>query len=112
MNNLKKFIFILNKFDWDKGNREKNLIKHKVTTSECEEVFFNTPVIEEIPGNNKQGEQRYYALGITNKGKKLTIIFTVRNDKIRVISARSMSRRERKGHEQKAKKDTQIQRRR
>ena len=105
MENLKEFIFQINEFDWDKGNIEKNLIKHKVVQSECEELFLNKPVIEEILKTEEQREQRYYALGITNAKRKLTIIFTLRNNKIRVISARDMSRKERRGYE-KIKKGT------
>ncbi len=106
MNKLKKFIFQLKEFDWDKGNKAKNLIKHKVTTNECEEVFLNAPIIEKIQINEKQKEKRYYALGVTNSNRKLTLIFTVRNDRVRVISARDMSRKERKEYEKEIKKST------
>ena len=34
-------------FDWDEGNIQKNWHKHKVTPSECEEVFFNQPLVVE-----------------------------------------------------------------
>ena len=88
-------------FEWDKWNIEKNIIKHGVNQDECEEVFFNSPLVEEIPISKEQGEQRYYVLGITDEGRKLTVIFTIRNKKIRVISARDMSRKERRGYEQK-----------
>ncbi|MEA2082150.1 MAG: BrnT family toxin [Elusimicrobiota bacterium] len=40
-------------------------------------------------------EKRYYAFGATDRRRKLTIVFTIRNRKIRVVSARDMSRRER-----------------
>jgi len=103
MKDIKEFIFHLREFDWDKGNKEKNLIKHKVTTNECEEVFFNIPTVEELSGYYVKDEQRYYALGVTNNSRKLTIIFVARNNKIRVISARAMSRKERKEYD---KKDT------
>ncbi|MBU8849534.1 MAG: BrnT family toxin, partial [Desulfobacterales bacterium] len=41
-------------------------------------------------------EKRYYALGKTNTNRFLFVVFTVRNNFIRVISARDMSRKERK----------------
>ena len=80
-------------FDWDAGNREKNWLKHRVSTTECEEIFFNLPLLFGLA--NSQAEMRYYALGQTDLGRNLFIAFTVRKDKIRVISARDMSRKER-----------------
>jgi len=91
-------------FDWDKWNIEKNLLKHKVTWQECEQVFFNKPIVEAIPLIRKEQEQRFYALGITDKQRKLTIIFTLRKNKLRVISARDMSRKERRAYDEKIEK--------
>jgi len=83
-------------FDWDKGNREKNWLKHRVATNECEEVFFNLPLLlQPVDAAHSQVEPRYYVLGQSDSGRNLFIAFTVRNDKIRVISARDMSRKER-----------------
>ena len=63
---------------------------------ECEQVFFNQPLI--LAGNEErsQSEQRYYALGQTDDGRRLFIVFIVRGELVRVISARDMSRRERR----------------
>ena len=81
-------------FDWDAGNRDKNRHKHGVTTSECEEVFFNLPFLSQPDLEHSKAEARYFILGQTNSGRHLFIAFTIRNDKIRVISARDMSRKE------------------
>lgn len=83
-------------FDWDEGNRDKNWISHQVTTVECEEVFFNLPILLQPDPTHSHTEARYYALGQTNAGRQLFIAFTIRNDNIRVISAREMSRKERR----------------
>jgi uncharacterized DUF497 family protein len=83
-------------FEWDDGNREKNWISHHVTTSECEEVFFNLPLLLQHDLAHSTGEQRFFVLGQTNAGRHLFISFTVRDDKLRVISARDMSRKERR----------------
>ena len=48
---------------------------------------------------HSQHEERYYALGQTDSGRLLFIAFTMREDLIRVISARDMSRKERKVYE-------------
>ena len=81
-------------FEWDKGNLLKNWEKHRVSPSECEEVFFNRPLISGIDKKHSKKEQRYYALGITDIKRKLFIVFTVRDNLIRVISARDMSKNE------------------
>ena len=85
----------LNGFDWDEGNRDKNWLKHQVTTNECEEVFFNVPLLIADDEQHSQLEQRYFALGQTNKPRLLFISFVIRADKIRIISARPMHRKER-----------------
>lgn len=81
-------------FDWDAGNADKNWIKHAVRFTECEEVFFRGPVV--VPARNRPGsrEERFVVLGQTALGRHLSIAFTFRGDRIRVISARDMNRKE------------------
>ena len=83
-------------FDWDEGNLLKNWEKHGVSASECEQIFFSNPLIAGLDGKHADRESRYYALGITDAKRRLFIAFTVRKKRIRVISARDMSRKERK----------------
>ncbi len=85
----------LDGFEWDDGNRTKNWITHQVSTAECEEVFFNLPLLLATDEPHSQKEKRFYVLGHTNAGRRLFISFTIRGNKIRVISARDMSRKER-----------------
>jgi uncharacterized DUF497 family protein len=82
-------------FQWDAGNSEKNWQSHGVSMAECEQVFFNEPLI--VIGDNKhsQSEERYYVLGQTDDRRRLFIVFTIRSHLIRVISARDMSKKER-----------------
>ena len=89
-------------FDWDSGNARKNVDKHDVSQSEAEQVFFNEPLLV-VPDIKHSGtETRVHALGRTDDGRLLHITFTLRSNgtKIRVISARDMSRRERSYYEQ------------
>ncbi|NQU63235.1 MAG: BrnT family toxin [SAR324 cluster bacterium] len=81
-------------FEWDQGNSTKNWEKHGVSQSECEQAFFNSPVAI-LPSSTGSGESRLVLLSKSNKGCLLTIIFTIRKTKIRVISARGMSKKER-----------------
>jgi len=78
----------LKEFDWNKGNINKNLVKHKVDFRETEEIFFNRPVKFYLDKLHSQTEVRYTALGITNKKRILIISYTIRTNKIRIISAK------------------------
>ena len=83
-------------FQWDEGNAEKNWIRHSVSQGECEEVFFNTPLLVVFDEGHSRAKGRYHALGRTDEGRGLFIAFTIRGDLIRVISARDMRWQERK----------------
>ena len=83
-------------FEWDAGNSEKNWKRHRVTQAECEQVFANLPLLLSATLKGGQAERRYFALGRTDAARDLAIVFTVRGKRLRVISARPMSRRERK----------------
>jgi uncharacterized protein len=86
-------------FEWDEGNANKNWKLHQVSRAEVEETFFNRPVLVAPDATHSEGERRYAALGKTSRDRRLTIIFTVRGTLVRVISARDMSRRERRLYE-------------
>ena len=95
-------------FQWGKGNIEKNFKKHKITNKETEEIFFNKPLRIFADNKHSQIEERFEAFGITNNAKKLTIIFTVRDQEIRVISARIQNKKERREYEKEIKANTGI----
>ena len=86
-------------FEWDEGNAEKNWSRHGVTAAECEQTFFNRPLVVADDAGHSRGETRFLVLGQTDVGRRLFIAATIRQDRIRVISARDMSRRERKAYE-------------
>ena len=81
-------------FEWDESNSRKNWIKHKVTPAECEQIFFNQPLLIKDDAQHSETEKRLLALGKTDNKGSLFIVFTLRYDLIRVISARAMSRKE------------------
>jgi len=85
-------------FDWDEGNINKNQ-KHDVVYTECEQIFFNEPIIILDDPKHSFSEIRYAAFGVTDGDRKLVVIYTMRNKKLRVISARDMSRKERNFYE-------------
>jgi uncharacterized DUF497 family protein len=86
-------------FQWDEGNIDKNLYKHNVENWECEQIFFNEPLIILDDPEHSFSEKRWAAFGKTDAGRLLTIIFTKRSNPIRAISARDMNRNERKFYE-------------
>ncbi len=88
-------------FLWDEGNTRKNLDKHGVRNAEAEEVFFNSPLVVGDDARHSSTELRYYALGQTNAGRLLFVVFTVRENFLRIISLRDMHRKERAIYAQK-----------
>ncbi|GAB6909513.1 BrnT family toxin [Desulfosarcina cetonica] len=85
-------------FEWDHGNIPKNWERHDVSTVECEQIFFNKPIIVKRDKVHSLSENRYYVLGRTNMNRLLFAVFTVRDDKIRIISARDMTEGETEGY--------------
>jgi len=86
-------------FEWDSGNLTKSQQKHDVSPSECEQIFFNHPLVAARDERHSDQENRFFALGETDAGRLLFVVFVIRKDMIRVISARDMNRKERKVYE-------------
>jgi uncharacterized protein len=83
-------------FQWDAANAGKIRERHRVSPTECEEVFFNRPLVVGDDEKHSADEGRLYALGQTDAARLLFVVFTIRGRLIRMISARDMSRKERK----------------
>ncbi len=83
-------------FEWDKGNEQKNWLKHKVTGEEAEEAFDDDKrlILEDTKHSEK--EPRFILFGKTDKGRMLFVVYTLRNEgtKVRIISARDVNRKE------------------
>ena len=86
----------LEAFEWDEGNSAKNWLRHEVQQAEAEQALLNTPLVVNVTRKHGAAEPRYIALGQTDAGRLLTVVFTVRDTRLRVISARAMSKPERK----------------
>ena len=89
-------------FQWDKGNVGKSLKKHKVEDKEAEEPFFDRKHRTFIDRLHSKGETRYRIVGKTKKERLLFVVFTKRNKKIRIISARDINKKEVYLYEEKA----------
>ena len=90
-------------FDWDKGNIDKSYQKHSITPNQSEEIFLDKElkIIRDV--RHSQKEARYIALGKTFEKKTLFIVFVIRKNKIRIISARKANKKERRKYETKIK---------
>ncbi|MBI5968012.1 MAG: BrnT family toxin [Deltaproteobacteria bacterium] len=86
-------------FQWEEANLPKIWERHGVSAAECEQVFFNRPLVAAPDEEHSVAEPRFYALGHADSGRRLLIVFTIRGDLIRIISARDMNRRERRIYE-------------
>lgn len=93
-------------FQWDRGNSNKNLLRHNVQNWECEQVFFNKPLLVLEDPRHSATERRWAGFGKTDLGRLLVVIFTKRCNLLRVISARDMSSKERKFYEENEKKNS------
>jgi len=81
-------VYRIESFEWDQRNLHKPL-RHGVTPGEAEEVFYNRPFFK------KTREDRYLALGVTDAGRYLVVVFTYRAGVVRIITARDMKKSER-----------------
>lgn len=85
-------------FEWDQGNLS-HIEKHEVDYKECEEVFINTPLKVSKDKDHSKREERFEVLGKTNNERLLFLVYTIRKNKIRVVSARNQNRKERRDYE-------------
>jgi uncharacterized protein len=84
-------------FQWDEGNSAKIWDRHQVMPTECEELFFNRPlIVDSDEQHSSSSGDRFYALGQSDSGRLMFVVFTIRGRLIRLISARHMSHKERK----------------
>jgi uncharacterized DUF497 family protein len=89
---------IVTGFQWDSGNLTKSAGRHGVSPEEAEEVFFRAPwIINDT--RLEDNEPRWAAIGQSERGRALRVLFTLRTGKIRPISCRPASRKERKAYE-------------
>ena len=88
------------RFDWDQWNIQKNEEKHGISRLEAESTFFDQElkIFEDIKHSSSK-ERRWICYGKSGYHNILMIAFTLRNKKVRIISARKASRKEHKIYE-------------
>ena len=82
-------------FEWDTGNEQKNWITHHVRAEEAEEPFFAEEqlILEDIRHSTKH-EKRYILIGKSKQERMLFTVYTIRKEKIRIISSRDADKKE------------------
>ena len=76
-------------FEWDAENR-KHIARHGITPEEAEEAVLIEPL--EVAVQQDEGEERVLCYGRTKSGRRLTVLYTERRGKIRVVTAYEMAR--------------------
>ena len=88
------------KSEWDENKAATNLLKHRVSFNEAKTVFDDPLYVDFYDPDHSDDEQRYIIVGQSQKGHLLIVSYTERANTIRLISAREVTRRERKTYEQ------------
>jgi hypothetical protein len=74
-------------FEWDDAKASRNLVKHEVRFDSARAVFDDPFAIERPDDEHNYGEARYIAIGVA-EGRVLRVAYAVRDERIRIISAR------------------------
>ena len=88
------------RFEWDNNKAKSNFNKHGISFEEAVTVFADPYLLFTEDSSHSDREEREWAIGETENGSVLIIIFTMREQKIRIISARKATKKERKRYEE------------
>ena len=87
-------------FEWNPEKESSNVKKHRVSFDEARTIFADPLAITIYDPPHSQDEDRYVSVGESDRRRLLVVVFTDREDRIRIISARLANRRERKNYEE------------
>jgi len=87
-------------FEWDPAKAAANFDKHGVTFAEASTVFADPLSVTIADPCHSQGEPRFVIFGMSKRGRILAVLHTERGERVRLISARLASRRERSVYEE------------
>jgi uncharacterized protein len=91
---------MLIKFEWDKRKAQQNLRKHQVDFTEASTVFADTLSITIPDPDHSEDEERWVTIGLSNRQRLLVVVHTEEEETIRIISARTADRLERRKYEE------------
>ena len=88
------------RFEWDPNKAAKNLQKHRVSFEEAATVFIDTLSITVADPDHSAERDRYITFGLSSRLRLLMVAHTERGERIRIISARELTRQERRDYEE------------
>jgi uncharacterized DUF497 family protein len=91
-------------FEWDPDKAKKNMKVHGVSFDEASTSFKDALSLTIYDPLHSEDEDRMVLIGNSFKNRVLIIVHTERGDKIRIISARKATKKERKQYEENAKR--------
>ena len=80
-------------FEWDDEKARGNLVKHGVDFEDAKSVFHDPDLLDVPDESMDYGEERYKALGMA-RGRLIAVVYTLRDGRTRIISARAADRKE------------------
>ncbi|MCG8365719.1 MAG: BrnT family toxin [Pseudanabaenales cyanobacterium] len=87
-------------FGWNDDKAASNLSKHGVSFEEAKTVFDDPLYVDFYDPDHSENENRYLIVGESDRGRLLIVSYTERGNSIRLISAREVTRNERKAYEE------------
>lgn len=87
-------------FEWDTKKAESNLSKHGVSFTEAQTVFDDPLYVDFYDPDHSEAEHRYIIIGESSRNRILLVAYTEREDKIRIISARKVTKQELKAYQE------------
>ena len=79
-------------FEWDPNKNDENIERHRIDFEDARRIF-DGPVLEKLDDRFDYGEERWVAIGVI-EGRVLFVVYTLRDENIRIISARRATRHE------------------
>ncbi len=86
------------RFQYDPSKAASNLKKHGVSFADAEGVLYDPLAIHQLDSAS-EGEERFVSVGMGSAGQILVVVYTLRSDEVRIISARCATRHEVKAYE-------------
>ncbi|MEO0834899.1 MAG: BrnT family toxin [Cyanobacteria bacterium J06642_3] len=87
------------RYQWDRDKAASNLNKHGIDFADAVSVFSDEFAITIF--DNRFDEERFITIGIDLFNRLIVVVYTMRNDEIRLISARKATKHERRQYEEK-----------
>lgn len=87
-------------FEWDALKAKRNLVKHGVPFEEATEIFGDPLSMTIADPLHSDAEDRWVTMGLSRKGRLLVVVHADRGDRVRLISARPATRKEKRCYEE------------